>query len=170
MSELPLVTLKLAAAMRGIFVDRLAAAASADGVLLSGTAAFNRGIGAACAGFAGATGDLCGRSILASFRKLYNLFVNDEYHFFMVLSMSVAVFWRVLHGTILGKVALAVLQPQIFGDSTGTDTLLLVRMGGLDRCVISGCTVSAGSTGNLSGIGRIGELIIHDNNKPSYPA
>lgn len=71
---------------------------------------------------------------------------------------------------MLGEVILAVLQPQIFGDSTGTDALLLVRVRGMDRCVASGCTVFAGPTGNLSGIGRIGELIIYDNNKPSYPA
>lgn len=92
MFRLPLVALRFATAMLNVFVDRLTAASSADGVLLSGAATFNRRIGAACAGFAGATGDLCGRGICASFRKLYDLLVNDEYHFFLMFSMFAAVF------------------------------------------------------------------------------
>jgi hypothetical protein len=100
---LPAVVFGFPVVMLAVFVDRFAAAAPADGMLLSGAAALDGGVGAACAVFAGAAGDLRCRGVSASPCKFYGLLVDDEHNFFLMLFMlsMFGMMFRVMLGDMI---------------------------------------------------------------------
>jgi len=125
---------------------------SSHGVLLSGIKAFDGCVGAASAVNSGPVRNLGSGCVCPAPSQFYDLVIEDDHCFYAMFLFS----------SFFPPSRLLSVHSPVGGFSAGSHTLLLLRIGRINRGIVSGCAVPSRAAGDLGRVRRIGELTVED--------